>query len=51
MGFFDGAAAAGKEGADILISISKVHSIHIKLGFVSSTNTKAELLDLWVLLY
>ena len=51
MGFFDGAVAAGKEGAGILISISKVHSIHIKLGCVSSTNTKAKLLALWVLLY
>ena len=48
VGFFDGAASTGKGGAGILIAISKVHSIKIKLGCGSSTNTKAELLALWV---
>ena len=38
-------------GAGVYLAISHVHSFHIKLGFGPSTNTKAELLDLWFLLY
>ena len=51
VGFFDGATSARKGGAGVLLAISKVHSFHIKLGCGSSTNTKPELLALWVLLY
>ena len=50
-GFFYGVAAEKQGGAGVLLAISRVHSFHIKLGCSVSTNMRAELLALWVLLY
>ena len=50
-GFFDGAAIDNKGGAVIFLLISDSHHFHIKMGCGSSTKTRAELLDLWALLY
>ena len=51
MGFFDGAATDTSGGAGVYILINESHQLHIKLGCVISTNTYAELLALWSLLY
>ena len=50
-GFFDGVATSSIGGVFIYLSISHVHSFNLKLGCGHSTNTKDELLALWVLLY
>lgn len=49
--FFYGAAAKGKGGVGVFLGISNARSFHIKLGCGLSTNTSAELLALWTLLY
>ena len=50
-GFFDGATTASQGGVGVYISISSSHSLSFKLGCGPSTNTRAELLALWSLLY
>ena len=50
MGFFDGAATDISRGAGVYILISEFHQLHIKMGCGISTNTRAELLELWDLL-
>ena len=50
MAFFDGAVVDSKGGAGVCIWINEQHFIGNKLGWGSSTNTRAELLALWALL-
>ena len=50
-GFFDGAAANGYGGAGFCLFLSESHSYEFALGASSCTNTKAELISLWALLY
>ena len=50
-GFFGGAAANLIGGAGILLLISQSHDFHIKMGCGKRTNTRAELMALWDLLY
>ena len=50
-GFFHGATTLKIDGASILLGINPIHSFKIKLGCGNNTNTRAELLALWVLLY
>ena len=50
-GFFDGAAANGYGGAGFCLFLSESHSYEFALGDSSCTNTKAELIALWALLY
>ena len=50
-GFFDGAAANGIGGAGFCLSLNESHSFEFALGAGSCTNTKAELIALWALLY
>ena len=51
MGFFNGPATDLSGGAGVYIWISDTHHLSIKLGCGRSTNTRAELLALWALLY
>ena len=51
MGFFDGDATDTSRGARVYIVISESHQLHIKMGCGISTNTCAELLALWTLLF
>ena len=51
MAFFDGAAVESIGGAGVCIWINDQHYISIKLGCGCNTNTRAELLSLWALLY
>ena len=50
-GFFDGAAANGIGGAGFCLSLNESHSFEFALGAGYCTNTKAELIALWALLY
>ena len=50
-GFFDGATIVKMGGADIYLAISNVHSFFLKMGCGHNSNTKAELLALWALLF
>ena len=50
-GFLDGAIAHKIRRAGIFLGISQSHSFSIKLGCGFSTNSRAELLSLWNLLY
>ena len=50
-GFSDGAAANLTKGAGILLLISQSHHFNIKMGCGKSTNTRAEIMVLWALLY
>ena len=49
-GFFDGATTTSLGGVGVNIVISRTHKLSFMLGCGSSTNTRAELLDLWTLL-
>ena len=51
MGFFDRATTLNKEGGGAILYISPVHFFHIRMGCGLSTNTRAGLMVLWVLLY
>ena len=51
VGFFNGATADGKGGAGIYLAFNSDPHFHINLGCGLSTNTMAELLALWALLY
>ena len=51
MAFFDGAATDSIGGAGVCILINEQHLLSIKFGCEHSTNTRAELLALWELLY
>ena len=51
MGFFDGVAQGGVEGASMVLYISRTQFFHLKMGCVSCSNTKVELLALLGLLY
>ena len=48
-GFFDGAAADSKGGADFFFSLNESHSYEFAMGGGICTNTRAELLALWAL--
>ena len=50
VGFFDGASANKTRGVGVHIILSNEHYFHLKLGCGLSTNTRSELLSLWVLL-
>ena len=50
IGFFDGAFVNRNGGTGVYLMISKDHFYCIKMGCGQSTNTRAELLALWVLL-
>ena len=50
IGFFDGVSTNNHEGTGVYLVISKEHFYYIKMGCGLSTNTRAELLALWVLL-
>ena len=50
MGFFYEATTDTAGGAGVYILISESHQLHIKMGCGISTNTRAELLELWDLL-
>ena len=50
-GIFDGAIDHEIGGANIFLGLSQSHSFSIKLGYGLSTNSRAELLALWALLY
>ena len=50
-GFFDGAAANGIDGEGICLSLNESHSFEFALGAGSCTNTKAESIALWDLLF
>ena len=50
-GFFNSDATDSRGAARVQIVISSSHTINFKLGCGASTNTRAELLALWVLLY
>ena len=50
MGFFDGAAATCMGGVGVHIILRKDHYFLLKLGCGQSTNTRFEILALWVLL-
>ena len=49
-GFFVGASTNRTGGIGVHIILSKEHYFHLKLGYGHSTNTRSELLALWVLL-
>ena len=49
--FLYGIVTHGRGGAGVVLYISKTHFFHLKIGCGSSTNTIAELLSLWGLLY
>ena len=49
-GFFDGAAADDHGGAGFVLHILVSHFLSFSLGCGKSTNTRAELLALWVVL-
>ena len=49
-GFFDGVAAKNIGGSGFVIFLSDSHYFSFSLGSGCSTNTKAELLALWVVL-
>ena len=51
LGFFDGVHNMGLCGARMVLEIKWDHLIRLKLGVGDGTNTKAELLDLWCLLW
>ena len=51
MAFFDGAAADSTGGVGVCIWINEQHYFSIILGYGYNTNTRAELLALWALLY
>ena len=51
MAFLDGAATDSSGGVGVCICISENHYLSIKLGCGRITNTRAELLALWALLY
>ena len=48
--FFDGAAANQTGGVGIYLMINQTHYLYIMLG-CGQSNTRAELLDLWALMY
>ena len=50
-GFFDGATTKNLRGVGIYLLINQSHFFCIKLGCGLSTNTRVELLSLWVLLF
>ena len=50
-GFFDGETTLETGGAGIHLGISLTHTFNIKFGCGHNTNTRAELLALWILLY
>ena len=47
--FFDGAAAKNKGGVGFVLHISSTHSVNFSLGCGRCTNTKSEMMALWVL--
>ena len=49
--FFDGAAANSMGGVGAVLYIGSDHYFFIQLGCGQSTNTRAKLLALWVLLF
>ena len=51
MAFFDGAMTDSKGGTGVCIWINEQHFLEIKLGCGHNTNTRAELLALWALLF
>lgn len=48
--FFDGAAQDNQCGADAVLYISSVHHFHLSFAASYGTNTRAELIALWILL-
>ena len=50
-GFFDGASTLGNGGAGTMLVISKEHFLKIRMRCGKSSNTRVELLALWILLY
>ena len=50
-GYFDVVAASNIGGAGIIIYISSSHFFHVKMGYDKSTNTMAELMALWELMF
>ena len=50
-GYFDGVAVQSQGGTRVFIVISSIHSLAFKLGCGPSTNTRAELLELWTPLF
>ena len=50
-GFFNGASAKGTGGVGYCLLLSESHSLEFALGASPCTNTKAELIGLWALLY
>ena len=48
--FLDGASALSKGGVGVHLMLNKDHYLFLKLGCGLSTNTRSELLALWVLL-
>ena len=51
VGFFDGDATDTSQGARVYILLSESHQLHIKMGCGISTNTRAQILALWAIMY
>ena len=50
-GFFDGAAAERIGGVGFMLELNEEHTFSFSMGCGRSTNTRAELLALWALLF
>ena len=48
VGFFDGASTNRNGGIGVHLNLSKEHFYYLKMGCGRSTNTRSELLALWV---